>query len=106
MRKKSKETEQQIYSAARAEFISKGLFGARMQAIADRAKINKAMLHYYFKTKDDLFNAVLEKEVELMFETVGQVVHKDLPFVEKMHTFIDVYHDLLEKKSFGCYFHY
>lgn len=48
-----------ILEAARLEFIKKGLAGARMQEIADHAAINKAMLHYYFGTKEKLYEHVL-----------------------------------------------
>lgn len=57
---KKDSTEQRILRAAREEFISQGLKGARMQAIADRANVNKALLHYYFRTKEKLYDAVLQ----------------------------------------------
>jgi len=44
-------TEELILEAAQAVFLEKGLAGARMQEIADRAGINKALLHYYFRSK-------------------------------------------------------
>ncbi len=53
-------TEEKIFEAATVEFVDKGMDGARMQDIATRADINKALLHYYFRTKDHLFNAVFE----------------------------------------------
>jgi TetR/AcrR family transcriptional regulator len=60
-------TEQKILVAAREEFIARGLGGARMQAIADRAGVNKALVHYYFRSKDRLYGAVLEN----IFRTIG-----------------------------------
>ena len=54
------ETEQRILIAARNEFISKGLEGARMQAIAKEAKVNQALLHYYFRSKDQLYQRALK----------------------------------------------
>lgn len=51
-------TENQILTAANTVFHRKGFTGARMQEIADEAGINKAMLHYYFKNKQELFKAV------------------------------------------------
>jgi AcrR family transcriptional regulator len=53
------DTEQRILAAARAEFVAFGSAGARMQAIARRAGVNKALLHYYFRSKDRLYEAVL-----------------------------------------------
>lgn len=49
-----------ILNAARDEFAKYGLAGARVDRIAERADINKRLIYYYFKSKDDLFLAVLE----------------------------------------------
>lgn len=53
------DTETRILRAALDEFASRGLGGARMQAIADRAGVNKALLHYYFRSKDHLYRATI-----------------------------------------------
>lgn len=53
-------TRERILKAAKLEFAKNGLAGARVDAIADRAKINKRMLYVYFGNKEDLFLAVLE----------------------------------------------
>jgi AcrR family transcriptional regulator len=53
------ETEKRILAAARQEFIAKGLDGARMQAIAEAAGVNKALLHYYHRSKDRLYRTVV-----------------------------------------------
>lgn len=52
-------SEQKILAAARLEFIAKGLDGARMQEIAARAGVNKALLHYYYRSKEKLYQTVL-----------------------------------------------
>ncbi len=57
-------THEKILEAARAEFIEKGLGGARMQEIADRAGINKALLHYHFRDKEGLHQAALQSVIE------------------------------------------
>jgi len=51
-------TEQNILNAAKHVFQRKGLDGTRMQEIANEAGINKALLHYYFRSKQLLFEAV------------------------------------------------
>jgi AcrR family transcriptional regulator len=56
-----KQTEDKIFNAATLVFEEKGMDGARMQDIADKAGINKALLHYYFRTKDRLFEVVFQK---------------------------------------------
>ena len=53
-------SQQTILLAARDEFALFGLAGARVDRIAKRADINKRLIYYYFKSKDDLFLAVLE----------------------------------------------
>ena len=51
-------TESRIFTAARQEFIEHGFKGARMQSIADRCEVNKALLHYYFRSKERLYQEV------------------------------------------------
>ena len=50
-----------ILASARDEFSARGLAGARMDSIAERAGLNKRLIYYYFGSKDDLFLAVLER---------------------------------------------
>lgn len=62
MSQNDKNTEQQIKEAARRVFHREGHEGARMQTIADEANINKAMLHYYYRSKEKLFHEVFEED--------------------------------------------
>jgi len=74
------ETESAILAAARAEFIENGLKGARMQSIADRAGLNKALLHYYFRSKDKLYEAALGAMVQEIFASLeAAFVHQNEP---------------------------
>ena len=57
---KNENTEELILAAALEEFAEKGFHGARMQTIANRAGVNKALLHYYFRSKEQLYMTVLE----------------------------------------------
>lgn len=59
-------TRAAILDAARAEFAESGLGGGRIDAIADRAGCNKAMIYHYFGSKDALFAAVLEHNYVLI----------------------------------------
>jgi TetR/AcrR family transcriptional regulator len=63
-RRNSAETKKAILHAAEKIFAEAGLAGARMEAIAHSARVNKAMLHYYFKSKRGLYRAVLESNIE------------------------------------------
>jgi AcrR family transcriptional regulator len=78
MTENDKQTEEKIFEAATDVFLDKGMDGARMQDIASHAGINKALLHYYYRTKDQLFNAVFEM-------IAGRVLKKFAPvFDEKL----------------------
>ncbi len=57
-------TEEAILMAARKVFESKGFDGARMQEISDRARINRALLHYYFRTKEKMFERIFDEALE------------------------------------------
>lgn len=65
-RRQDEGTREKILAAARAEFIENGLRGARMQEIANRAGVNKALLHYHFRDKESLYRAVLELVTQRM----------------------------------------
>lgn len=72
-----KTTESLILEAACQVFLDKGLEGARMQEIADRAGINKALLHYYFRTKEKLFERVFESVIASVFPQVLHLIGSD-----------------------------
>lgn len=59
-------TEDKILEAAEKEFLQKGYAGARTTAIAEAAGVTHAMLHYYFRTKDKLFDKILESKFGLL----------------------------------------
>jgi len=80
-------TEEKIFEAASNVFIEEGSSGARMQTIADRAGINKALLHYYFRTKDHLFEAVFLKLAQKMLNKFSPIFEKNLSLEEKIRFF-------------------
>jgi len=87
-----KETEQQILEAARKVFIRKGLDGARMQEIADEAGINKALLHYYFRSKEKLFEMIFREELGKFFpKMVGVLMSEEMNFEDKIRFFVNNY---------------
>ncbi|MEN8116079.1 MAG: TetR/AcrR family transcriptional regulator [Bacteroidota bacterium] len=93
-------TENKILDAAQTVFIQKGMDGARMQEIANEAGINKALLHYYFRTKQKLFEAIFQMLFSQVFPNIETLVLSDLPIKEKLGTFIEKYIDLLLKNPF------
>ena len=64
-------------------FIRKGMDGARMQEIADEAGINKALLHYYFHSKDQLFNEVFYGILSRLIPGLIKIFKGNEPFIEK-----------------------
>lgn len=95
-----KSTEKLIFQAAKDVFHRKGLAGARMQEIADEAGINKAMLHYYFRTKEKLFEAIFNEECNGFFAKLAELINVDLPLLDKIEFFVENYIDLLMKNSY------
>lgn len=72
-------TQQQILDAAEIEFARHGLQGARLSAIAERAKITTAMIHYYFDSKEGLYKAVLQRPIDEVQSMLSQLNLDDLP---------------------------
>jgi AcrR family transcriptional regulator len=97
MTEKDKQTEEKIFDAATEVFVEKGMDGARMQDIANHAGINKALLHYYYRTKDHLFNAVFEMIAGQMFKKFAPVFDEKLTLEEKIRFFFKEHISFLQK---------
>lgn len=95
-----KNTEQRIIEAAQKIFQTKGLAGARMQEIADTAGINKAMLHYYFRTKDKLFDHIFRIAAKKIFPRIANVISSELPLEDKISKFAVEYIDFIKEHPF------
>ncbi len=88
---KNKDVEGNILLAAEKVFQSKGMEGARMQEIADEAGINKAMLHYYFRNKQQLFEAVFKQSFSLLALQLNNTLNEDTLLEEKIRNFTSNY---------------
>jgi AcrR family transcriptional regulator len=93
MVKKRKElpAEERIMEAAKKVFLEKGMAGARMQDIANEAGINKALLHYYFKDKEKLFELVFLSESQKFFPKINRIFESDETLERKFHDFVEEY---------------
>lgn len=92
------DARQRILDAATEVFVDKGLSGARMQEIADRVQINKAMLHYYFTSKEKLYETVVSTAVQGIMERIqGVLKGKDVPTEKRFLLLVDTYLDSLSK---------
>lgn len=90
-----KNTEKKILDAAKIVFLDKGFDGARMQEIADKAGINKALLHYYFRSKEKLFDAIFQEAFQQFIPKIAEIMMTDKPLFEKLEFFIDTYLTML-----------
>lgn len=89
-------TEVKIFEAAREVFQSKGLEGARMQEIADKAEINKSMLHYYYRSKEKLFEKVYQLSIIKLIPQIAGLLNEDLPLEAKLRNFAIKYLELIK----------
>ena len=85
-----------ILEAARQEFFKKGYEGARMQAIADAAGINKALLHYYFNNKETLFNEIFEASFRKFIPQVEEMIVNEKDFFTIIRKFVQAYISLMQ----------
>jgi TetR/AcrR family transcriptional regulator len=89
------ESRAAILSAAAQEFAEHGIAGARTDAIARAADVNKALLYYYFKDKETLYGAVMDAAFAGLKTTVFQVLESDLRPREKILAYVGAYFDFI-----------
>ncbi len=97
---KDKNTESKILEAAKNIFQTKGMDGARMQEIADKAGINKAMLHYYFRSKQLLFEAVYKNAFLMLAPQLNKILNSDLSLNDKIKGFTKNYISFIIKHPY------
>ncbi len=100
MKKLEFNTEELIFKSAIAVFHKKGMAGARMQEIADEAGINKAMLHYYFRSKQLLFEAVFKKAFMQLAPQVQLILNSEEALFAKIESFADKYVSFIAENRF------
>lgn len=93
-------TEEKIFNAARIVFQKKGFSGARMQEIADEAGINKAMLHYCFKNKQLLFEAVFMNAFGQLAPQINEIFNSNESVFDKIKKFTFSYITFVIKNPF------
>ncbi|NNE71039.1 MAG: TetR family transcriptional regulator [Rhodothermales bacterium] len=90
-------TEDRIFDAANAVFLEAGFDGARMKEIARRAGINHSMLHYYFRTKGQLFDDVFRRTAKEFMPPILETLRADDDLLSKTDAFIVRYHETLRR---------
>jgi AcrR family transcriptional regulator len=92
--------EEKILTAARRIFENKGMSGARMQEIADEAKINKSLLHYYYRSKQKLFEAVFKSAFNTLSPQINTILSSDESICEKITGFTFNYTTFMVKHPY------
>ncbi len=100
MKTKNVNTESLVLEAAKRIFQRKGMTGARMQEIADEAGINKAMLHYYYRNKQLLFEAVFKNAFSLLAPQLNAVLNDDSSIEDKIRNFTANYITFIVKHPY------
>ena len=99
-REPDRDTEQRILQAARVVFIRHGTAGARMQEIADEAGVNQALLHYYFRSKSHLAQAVFKEAAGRLIPAILEMLGSDEPLERKIERFVHLYIDTVRQHPF------
>ncbi|WP_297795627.1 TetR/AcrR family transcriptional regulator [uncultured Eudoraea sp.] len=97
---KDSKTEHIILEAAKRVFQNKGMDGARMQEIADEANINKAMLHYYYRSKQQLFEAVFNTAFALLAPQLNAILNDDSSVEVKIRNFTKNYISFISRHPY------
>lgn len=90
------DTEQCILEAAEQLFLEKGFSMTSTTEIAKLAGCNQALVHYYYRTKDKLFEAIFERKVKLFASTLLQIGKEEISFEEKLQRKIELHFDILK----------
>ena len=89
MRADEVQTENLIKQKAKTLFFQKGFLNATTQEIADEAGVNRALIHYYFRSREQLLELLLDETLTEKKEKVKKILTSSLPFREKIRDFID-----------------
>lgn len=95
MKEKEIDKESLILKSAEEEFLEKGYTNAKTTEIAKRAGVTHAMLHYYYRTKRNLFEIVLQRKMESLVNVFVFSFKQDLPFLEKLKKGVEDHFDVV-----------
>lgn len=88
---KDNETRQRIVQAARELFVQGGHHGVNMRELADKAGVNKGLLHYYFKSKEAIFQEVFQQQAARLYSEVLLILEEDGAFEKKIEAMVERY---------------
>lgn len=86
---KKDETEELIKKTAKRLFFVEGKFNATTQEIADAAGVNRTLINYYFRSRDNLFNSIFEDAIRKEEKQREVILYSDLPFKKRVEQYIE-----------------
>jgi AcrR family transcriptional regulator len=95
-----RDTEDRILDAAHTVFLRRGTAGARMHEVADEAGVNKALLHYYFHTKDQLAQAVFRRALGALLPRAFEIMESEASIEDKVWAIVDLEVEILRSNPF------
>ena len=99
MKKNESESKEKIIKFAFEEFSKHGLMGSRVENITKRAKVNKAMLFYYFGSKKNLYELIIKKTVAMLLEKINDLISPSLSIEEFLEKFPLLYIDFFSNNK-------
>ena len=98
MDKKSTQSKKElILKAAELEFLANGYEATKTTQIAKRAGVTHAMLHYYYQSKENLFNKIFENKIEILkAPVVALAQNKDIDLRDRIREIIELHFDFLK----------
>ena len=97
---KDMDTKERIINSAMKEFSLNGFNGSRVENITKNANINKAMLFYYFDSKQNLYDIIIKKTATALMVKLNEVIHPELTIEEFLDKFPDIYIDFFSKNKY------
>lgn len=94
---RSKNTEKKIFDAATELFLEKGVDRTSVREIAARADINLALMNYYFRSKENLFDAIFSQLVKTNTKKLIKILDSELELEDKIRQYVVVYIDMLSE---------
>lgn len=92
---KNKSTERKIFDAATELFLEKGVDRTSVRELASKANINLALMNYYFRSKENLFEAVFSVLIKKNTSNLVKILNSDLPIFDKIQQYVSAYIDIM-----------
>ena len=97
---KDSKTEQLIRETAERMFLKEGKILATTQDIADAAGVNRTLLHYYFRSRDVLFDTVFKDALSKLRERIHEIIGSQHPFRSKVEKLVNVFYEELTESPY------